>query len=91
MRVKTGAHPIVEGVEDFAIADELYVNFRFADAIDPLIESDWEGEARPVLWVRHYGGGRICYNALGHGPEAFENPSFRRLVQRGALWVLGRI
>ena len=44
-----------------------------------------------MLWVRAYGPTRICYCALGHGVEAFANPSYRLLLQRGAQWVLRQL
>jgi len=91
MRVRTDAHPIVKGISDFSILDELYTSPRITDTVDPLIEADWEGKAHPMLWVREYGKARICYNALGHGVEAFANPTLRTLLERGALWVLGQL
>lgn len=91
MHVRDGSHPITEGIADFAIRDELYTNARITDAVSPLIEAEWEGKQHPILWVRNYGQTRVCYNALGHGPEAFEHPENRLLLQRGARWVLKRL
>ncbi len=88
MHVRINAHPVVEGIEDFVITDELYTNPRVTDSIDPLIEAKWEEKTHPVLWLREYGNARVCYNALGHGVEAFENPVFQILLQRCAVWVL---
>jgi len=91
MQVRTGAHSVVADLEDFEIEDELYTSPRLTDSIDPLIEAEWEGEIHPILWLREYGGARVCYNALGHGPEAFEHPANQTLLQRGARWVLGEL
>ena len=91
MHVRTGAHPITRGVHDFIVEDELYTDPRVFDSIEPLIDAEWEGTSQPILWVREYGRARICYNAMGHGVEAFEHPANRVLLQRGALWVLGRL
>ncbi len=91
MHVRTDDHPIVEGIGDFAIMDELYTNPRITDSVDPLIEAEWEGKAHPILWLREYGNARVCYNALGHGAEAFENLAFQILIQRCALWVSNKL
>ena len=91
MRVRTNAHRVVRDVEDFVITDELYIDLRTADTLDPLVEAEWEGRTFPVLWQRQYGNARIFYNGLGHGVEAFEHPVFKTLVQRGALWVAGQL
>ena len=91
MHVTAASHPITRGLEDFAIRDELYTSPRICDSLAPLVDATWEDTRHPILWVRHYGGARICYNGMGHGPEAFEHPINRLLLQRGALWVLDRL
>ena len=91
MHVRSAAHPITQGLGDFVIQDELYTNARITDAVEPLIDAAWEAARHPILWVRQYANARVCYNALGHGREAFEHATNRVLLQRGALWVLGRL
>lgn len=88
MRVHTDFHPVTAGVEDFVVEDELYTDARITDSVSPLVEGEWQGALHPMLWLREYGQARVCYNALGHGPEAFEHPANRVLLQRGALWAL---
>jgi len=88
MRVVRTGHAVTEGLSDFAIVDELYTNPRITDFVTPLIEADWEGTSHPILWTRQYGDARVCYNALGHGVEAFANAANRVLLQRAAMWVL---
>ena len=88
MQVHAGAHPVVAGLEDFGIADELYTNPCVTDSVEPLIEARWHGARHPILWLREYGDARVCYNALGHGPEAFAHPVNQTLLCRGARWVL---
>ncbi len=90
MRLRSTAHPLTRGLADFTIFDELYTHARILDSVEPLVEATWEGTAHPILWVREYGTARVCYNALGHGVEAFANPTNQTLLQRGARWVLAR-
>lgn len=91
MEIRNNSHPIAEGISDFTIKDELYTHARFTDSVSPLIEGTWEGQTHPMLWIRDYGEARICYNALGHGPEAFEHPGNQLLLQRGSRWVLKQL
>ena len=91
MQVLSASHPITQGVTDFVIMDELYTNPRTSEALQPLIESTWKETKHPILWARDYGPARVCYNAMGHGVEAFEHPVNRLLLQRGALWILDRL
>ncbi len=91
MQICSKPHPITEGIKDFMIMDELYTNPKLTDSVDPLIASEWEEQKHPILWVRTYEKGRICYNAMGHGVEAFENPTFQELRKRGARWVANKL
>jgi len=91
MSVRTDAHPITAGIRDFSIVDELYTDPVATSRLHVLIEAEWGGRVHPILWVRDYGDARVCYNALGHGVEAFQHAVNRRLIQRGALWVTRRL
>jgi type 1 glutamine amidotransferase len=84
-RVVKYPHPITEGVPDFAIDDELYVN-----------EGDmtrWEiigrAEGHAILYNLTYGQGRVHNNALGHDARALNNPHFQTLVINAVEWVAG--
>ena len=80
-------HPITRGVDDFEIHDELYHTLTITRHVHVLMTCLWGGRLQPMAWVQNYGGARVHYNALGHGVETFENPSFRKLLQQGALWT----
>jgi type 1 glutamine amidotransferase len=90
-------HPITKGMSDkFKHSnDELYQNSvmlpgsevlatAYADAsIDPKNS----GKHEPVVWVAHYGKGRVCENVLGHDVEAMKkSPGFQTLMIRGIEW-----
>lgn len=46
-------------------------------------------EGHPLLYTKHFGQGRIHYNALGHDGKTLGNPNFRRLIRQGLAWVAG--
>ena len=89
-------HPITAGVGPFAILDEAYKH-RFADVPRHVLArfrerppaSD-QSANMDVLWTREVGKGRVFYSALGHGKEAWENPSWQKLIVQGILWAAGR-
>ena len=91
MHIRSTRHPITRDLTDFVIKDELYTNPRTCDSLEPLVDATWENIRHPILWVRNYNNARICYNAMGHGVEAFEHPVNQLLLQRGALWVLNKL
>jgi type 1 glutamine amidotransferase len=45
------------------------------------------GKHEPVVWVAHYGKGRVCENVLGHDVPAMESLGFQTLLIRGVEWA----
>ncbi|MBW3605886.1 MAG: ThuA domain-containing protein [Actinobacteria bacterium] len=89
--VRTDAHPIVAGVDDFEIVDEVYGFMAEQPDIEPLALSAHGGRDHPLLWARTLpGGARVVYDALGHDERSLAHPSHRRIVRRAAAWALGR-
>ena len=79
-------HPITEGLEEFFVTDEQYIT-----SYDPrntiLATALWKGQAMPVVWVKEWGKGRVCYIALGHNPESCRDENFKTLLVRGTIWA----
>ncbi|MDS0300604.1 ThuA domain-containing protein [Halogeometricum sp. S1BR25-6] len=81
-------HPVVDGVEDFRVFDEPY-QVEADDDVTVLARMDHPDlESYPVVWVREYGDGRVCYASLGHTAEAFENEAYRRLLRNAVGWLV---
>jgi type 1 glutamine amidotransferase len=49
-----------------------------------------KGTNNDILWTRAIGKGRVVYNALGHGKEAWENPQWQKLTVQSILWAAGK-
>jgi hypothetical protein len=89
-------HPVTAGVEPFEIVDEEYKH-KLADVQRTVLAKFKE---RPpgsdpkanmdIIWVREVGKGRVLYNALGHGKEAWENPAWQKITLQGICWATGR-
>ncbi|WP_329333312.1 ThuA domain-containing protein [Streptomyces sp. NBC_00663] len=47
------------------------------------------GADHPLVWCREQGAGRVFYTALGHAPEAYEDPDFRAHLLGGITWAAG--
>lgn len=86
-------HPLISGLKDFEIFDELWIDARSntsfttlgtASNVDTLVKDQ---EAQPAVFVRNFGRGRIFHTILGHDTRALENPGFRILMLRGAEWA----
>lgn len=87
--VKTDAHPIVAGMSDFPIYDEMYSFLQTDPAITMLATHTFEGITHPLAWATEATGNRVVYDAIGHGVEAFDAEGAIRLLQREALWLTG--
>ncbi len=79
-------HPITKGLTEFMVADEQYI-LDFDPRVDILCSALWKGEAKPVVWKKDWGKGRVFYLALGHDKKACQQEIFRLLLTRGALWA----
>ncbi len=87
--IADSTHPISAGLQDFTVADELYLLDREPAGAKLLAFAVWEGKPRPMVYVRHYGEGRVAYIALGHDEKAWNHPSFKQLVVEAVRWLPG--
>jgi type 1 glutamine amidotransferase len=89
-KIVKGEHPIVEGITDFEMEEELYT-FELDNLCDKeILMTATEGvSTAPAAWVKAYGKGKVVYLAPGHDKRSFENESFRKLIENSVLWALG--
>jgi len=80
-------HPITAGVEDFTLNDEVYGGMWISPNAHVLLTTDNPESTREIAWTTTHGEGRIATIQLGHGPSAYGNPSFRRLLEQAIGWV----
>lgn len=96
VRIADKEHPITKGMPGaFRHSnDELYQNsVMLPDSVvlataysDKSLDPKNSGKDEPVVWVSHYGKGRVCENVLGHDVEAMKSPGFQALLIRGIEW-----
>jgi type 1 glutamine amidotransferase len=80
-------HPVISGLNNFVIRDEIYWGFRVRPDITPLLTTTHPKSGKPLAWARTEKRSRVVFIQLGHGPEAFENSNYRRLVAQSLRWV----
>ncbi len=89
-------HPISEGLPaQFEHAtDELYQNSMLtpnskvlATAYSDPGKPKGTGKNEPVIWIDHYGKGRVYENVLGHDTGAMADPNYQSWLQRGVIWA----
>ncbi len=97
-QVKTAKadHPITKGLpaQFDHVIDELYQNSKMlpgnvvlATAYSDPSKPRGTGKDEPVVWINHYGQGRVYHNALGHDVEALSDPVLQEWLRRGVEWA----
>ncbi len=91
--LQTG-HPIVEGLQDYTLFDELYYDVRVTEGMETAVHAvaEWDGQPRPMIITaeggRLAGAGRTVYLANGHDMRAFAAPALRRIWENAVRWAL---
>lgn len=80
-------HPIVQGMNDFEIHDEVYGNFTVEEQVQPLLTTNHPESSPIVGWCHQYKNSRIVYLQPGHDHHAYENEHYRNLVYRAIKWT----
>jgi type 1 glutamine amidotransferase len=90
-------HPIMVGMPpEFKHSnDELYQNSVIPSGSEILataysdhsLDPKNSGKHEPVVWVSHFGKGRVFEDALGHDVAAMQDPGFQTLLIRGTQWA----
>lgn len=96
VKIIKGAHPIVEGIQDFDVSSEQYYmhtdpsNRTLATTEFPVAAGPHTPNGRfdmPVVWTRLYGKGRVFYNSLGHHADIVESEPCLTIMRRGFNWA----
>jgi uncharacterized protein len=87
-KVQGVVHPILEGIEDFEMEEELYT-FEFDNFSnhEVLLHASNAEITMPAAWFKNYGSGRVVYLAPGHDVNSFSNSTFRQLIANSVLYV----
>jgi uncharacterized protein len=93
-------HPITCGRSDFELVDEAYDGVDINPKAHVLLTTSYPTRSSAVAWTWQYSDKRVLYVQMGHGslgmpedhgPTAYENTSFKELLERGILWTASRL
>lgn len=88
--VATDRHPIVAGIDDFDVVDEVYGFLDRQPDVEGLLHASHGGTPHPLLWARTLpGGARVVYDALGHDARSYDHPTHQHLLRRIGAWLQG--
>ena len=86
VHVEEPAHPVMRHMRDFVMNDEVYNRCDFEPDNMILAATDHPDSDRPLVWARTYRNARVCYIMGGHGPSAYGDENFRRIVGNAIGW-----
>jgi uncharacterized protein len=88
-------HPVVAGIDGFALRSEQY--WLLTDPLNDVLATTtiapgpgdpWhEPVTSPAVWTRRWGRGRVFVCAPGHLLADLEIPQVRTMIERGLLWA----
>lgn len=87
VKVAQPNHPILKGINDFEIFDEVYGNFSVNQEVIPLLTTDHPESSKNIAWINEYEHSKIVYIQLGHDHHAYENTTYRKLLQQAIWWA----
>lgn len=90
VKIENREHPVTKGLSDFEIYDEVYGNFGTQPTIRPLLSTSHPKSSKYIAWTNPFGRSEVLFIQLGHGPEAFGNPNYRKLLRQGIEWSILR-
>jgi type 1 glutamine amidotransferase len=91
IHVEDPSSPITKGLSDFTIHDEVYRKWMLYPESHLLLSTTHELSDKAIAWTRLHGKAKLCFIQLGHGHEAYANPSFQEITKRAILWSCGRL
>jgi type 1 glutamine amidotransferase len=86
VKVEQKDHPVTRGISDFEIEDEVYGDVEILPQVKPLLSTTHPKSMRYLAWINHYEHSNVICIQLGHGPSAYSNPNFRKLIRQAIEW-----
>lgn len=91
VQVADPSHPITRGLKPWEMVDEIYLMNDASEGSHVLLTTAHPQSMKTLAWTRQHGSARVFCLQPGHGPGAFDHPSFRTVVGRGIEWTASRI
>jgi type 1 glutamine amidotransferase len=87
VKISDPKFPVIKGVSDFEILDEVYGNTEVLPGVTPLITTDHPLSSKVIGWAHQKENSRIVFLQPGHDKNAFSNPNYQKLVRQAIEYV----
>lgn len=83
-------HPVTRGLASFEIHDETYLNYRVQKNVTPLLTTDYRESGEILGWTHSYMNSNVVFVMLGHDKSAYENQSFRKIINNSIDYLINK-
>lgn len=80
-------HPITQGISDFLIHDETYINYYTSSNAHVVLKTDFSNSDPEIGWVTKYEKSPVFYLLLGHDSKAWSNANYPKLLLNAIRWA----
>jgi len=81
------SHPVIKGIKDFVLHDEVYGNLEVIPEIYPLLSTDHPKSNLLIGWTLNNKNSKIVFIQPGHDKSSFINPDYRRLIKQAINFI----
>ena len=90
-KIENSDHPIMLGLENFEIGDEVYGEVFISTRVNPLISTTHSESMELLMWEQEPNPKtRSVYLQPGHGPALFADSRYRKLLKQSLEWAAFR-
>lgn len=84
------SHPVIKGMKDFVLHDEVYGNMEVLPEICPLLSTDHPKSNMLIGWTLKKENSNIVFIQPGHDKNCFNNPNYRRLIIQAINYITSK-
>lgn len=86
-RVADPDHPVMRGVHDFSLHEELYGKILVNPDVHVLLASDSPNMTHAAAWTWHYNNSPVFTTILGHDASMWGHPDFNTMFINAIKWL----
>ena len=91
IHIEDPQHPIVKGMQDFAVKDETYKGNAADPNVHVILTTPEPTNYKAIAWVHTYRKSPVCFLQLGHGTSIYGQKEYRTVLGNAVRWSAGKL
>jgi len=84
------SHPVIKGMKEFVLHDEVYGNLEVLPEIYPLLSTDHPKSNILIGWTLKKENSKIVYIQPGHDKNSYTNPNYRQIIKQAIGYITSK-